>query len=513
MKRRPQIFGQESAKSISFEAALFTVGCAVFAGIGIGIFSSPLPSDAAKGQRGSSTSAVTPTQLTQRATTFDRIVNPTFDCTNVVSDVLKLICVTPQLARLDRDLADAYIAALAMTRSPSSIRADQRAWIRARNNGRADVQTITSLYARRISELRATADPSLDAAFQAPMTFVYHGNTNFVEAMDLDFRIIDAEGEIGQGTASHFAALLAANKVTPGATVVFNSPGGLVAEAMKLGAEIRGAGLNTSVKSLSFGPDRKINGPISGCFSSCALAFLGGVERTVPSNAALGVHQLSIGTPLSSTEAMEFGQSAVGDIAVYASEMGAKAEFVYQMTRAAPERINLLSPAQLHELNVTTPEFQTEWEIRSDEGRFYLASITTMRRGLDRMGLNCGTSEPEMVFIYDVGGKYLHDVLGYTTDYGFEFDGSHMDLLPSEILQSVRKLDDNHVVATIALSPRILDQLQTARTITFEMMPPSHISYAGWTMDFTSGRDKFFEFLKACPTPSIKIDNPESQAQ
>jgi hypothetical protein len=167
-------------------------------------------------------------------------------------------------------------------------------------------------------------------------------------------------------------------------------------------------------------------------------------------------------------------------------------------TRATPDDINILSQSQLSALNVTTPEFQTVWQIESNEGNFYLVATTRTHGGLDKLAVHCGQSGPELLFLFNTSGHFMQDTLDNTTDHGLEFDQIHMDLLPSEILQTVIKANDEYLVAGIAGSGRILDQLQTADRLTFEMMTPSHISYAGWTTDFSAGREKFFAFLKSC---------------
>ncbi|MEO6748229.1 MAG: hypothetical protein ABI294_01420 [Casimicrobiaceae bacterium] len=61
-------------------------------------------------------------------------------------------------------------------------------------------------------------------------------------------------------------------------TLMLESPGGLVLDGIKLGDEVRAQGFQTVTRYE--------------CASSCALIFLGGVERTlVGSRAAIGLHQ------------------------------------------------------------------------------------------------------------------------------------------------------------------------------------------------------------------------------
>ena len=367
-------------------------------------------------------------------------------------------------------------------------------------NGRTVItQTLRPVNASGDSGVTKKATPP------AQMTFQYRPTSKLEAAMDFDFRFIYANGYITQGTAVRFANFLKVHSISPGAIVIFNSPGGSVSEAIDLGTIIREAGLSTSVKEVRLDKSGKIIGPINGCFSSCTLAFLGGVERTVPDDALFGVHQVSLDTAISPTEALELGQVAMGAIAEYASAMGVKAQFVTELTRATPDGINLLSASKLAELDVTTPDFQTSWQIESFNGQFYLLATTQTHGGSDKIGVNCAQSGPEMVFMFNTSGQFMQDTLNYTSDYGFEFDQTHMDLQPSEVLQPVRKLNDEYVEATIALSPRILDQLRSANDLTFEMMMPSHTTYAGWTTDFASGRAQFFSFLQSC-----EVANPQS---
>ena len=67
-------------------------------------------------------------------------------------------------------------------------------------------------------------------------------------------------------------------------TVVLNSPGGSVGDALAMGRLIRESKLATEVEAGKF------------CASSCPLVFVGGVERR-GDKAAIGVHQVFAATP------------------------------------------------------------------------------------------------------------------------------------------------------------------------------------------------------------------------
>ena len=343
-----------------------------------------------------------------------------------------------------------------------------------------------------------SANAAGQAANSHSMTFSYAGNSKMMSVLDFDFRFIHATGEITVGTNARFQKFIAQNAIKPGAVVFLDSPGGSVIEALELGRTIRALGFNTEIGGHARDKNGNVVGPASACFSACTLAFLGGRERYVDTDAMFGVHQVSTSDKLTSGQALELGQITIGEIVEYASFMGARPEFIYELTRAAPTEINLLSATTLQNLNVTTPRFKTDWSIKSVQGTFYLLAATNTNGGLDKMITYCDPSGPLMLFMFNTSGQYKADTLNYTTDYGFEFDKDHVDLLSSEIAQKASDGKGDYVSAVVRLSPRILDKLRTVHDLTFEMMMPSHLTYAGWTMDFAAGHDQFFSFLESC---------------
>src|SRR3989442_1259589 len=64
-------------------------------------------------------------------------------------------------------------------------------------------------------------------------------------------------------------------------TVVLNSPGGSVADAMAIGRLIRAKKFATEVEAAKY------------CASSCPLVFAGGIERRAGEKAVIGVHQVA----------------------------------------------------------------------------------------------------------------------------------------------------------------------------------------------------------------------------
>jgi len=85
---------------------------------------------------------------------------PSFSCAKASTPVEKAICANPALAKLDRQMAAAYAAAVAITPTPVTLRAAQRSFLIQRGRGEdgepartINVATLTELYQFRIQAL------------------------------------------------------------------------------------------------------------------------------------------------------------------------------------------------------------------------------------------------------------------------------------------------------------------------------------------------------------------------
>jgi uncharacterized protein len=89
-----------------------------------------------------------------------RASGPSFDCDKADGTVEAMICKDARLAELDRRLADVYAAAArqAANEHPSALKAEQRGWIKGRNDcwKSEDPRTCAETeYRQRIAELQA----------------------------------------------------------------------------------------------------------------------------------------------------------------------------------------------------------------------------------------------------------------------------------------------------------------------------------------------------------------------
>lgn len=161
-----------------------------------------------------------------------------------------------------------------------------------------------------------------------------------------------ASGEIEKDTAAEFKAFIKTNGIAPGATVVFDSPGGFLLQGLALGEAIREAGLYTAVGRFDRVTGRLVRG--SQCVSACAYAFLGGVQRDVAEHARLGVHQFACAADAAGELSVSDAQALMGLIAIYMEKMVGKTT-VLSLAAATPAKSTYwLSPHELRSYRVVT---------------------------------------------------------------------------------------------------------------------------------------------------------------
>lgn len=180
---------------------------------------------------------------------------------------------------------------------------------------------------------------------------------------------ISASGAITADTPRHFI-VFAQNHDVSGATVVLNSDGGSVHGAIALGRELRNLRLATTVGSLvdlpADGPDqpRAMLSPRADCESMCAFVLLGGVQRSVPAESRVMVHQIWLGDrredPTAagySAEDLVLVQRDIGRLARYTADMGASADLLEVALRIPPwEPMHALTRDELRLTKLTTED-------------------------------------------------------------------------------------------------------------------------------------------------------------
>jgi hypothetical protein len=175
--------------------------------------------------------------------------------------------------------------------------------------------------------------PQPDRAMAKPMTFELVSGGRLM-----------ASGVITQGISKDFAAE-AERHGEYIKTVVLNSPGGSVSDAMAIGRLIRQKKFATEVEVGKY------------CVSSCPLVFAGGVERRAGKSAMIGVHQVAAmrsaanGPP---RDEMSVAQNISARCQRYLGEMGVDLQVWVHAMETPHDKLFVFKPDELKSLNLVT---------------------------------------------------------------------------------------------------------------------------------------------------------------
>ncbi|WP_146587682.1 hypothetical protein [Puniceibacterium confluentis] len=144
------------------------------------------------------------------------------------------------------------------------------------------------------------------------------------------------EGGIVAGDAVRIGALIDAADA-PVETLILQSPGGSVQDALDLGRHLRAGGIGT----------RMLDGEF--CYSACPYLLAGGVTRDIAPAASVGVHQHYFGenTLLPAFVAVEDIQRGQGEVMAYLDEMGIDPMVMQHALTTPSDQIYVLLPTEL----------------------------------------------------------------------------------------------------------------------------------------------------------------------
>jgi hypothetical protein len=172
-----------------------------------------------------------------------------------------------------------------------------------------------------------------DGAMAKPMTFELVSGGKLM-----------ATGTIMPGISEAFAAEVS-RRGDYIKTVVLNSPGGSVADALTMGRLIRERKFATEVEAGKY------------CASSCPLVFAGGVERRAGDKATIGVHQVAAissaanGPP---RDEMSVAQNISARCQRYLSDMGVSLQVWVHAMETPHDKLFVFKPDELKSLNMVT---------------------------------------------------------------------------------------------------------------------------------------------------------------
>jgi hypothetical protein len=163
-----------------------------------------------------------------------------------------------------------------------------------------------------------------------------------------------------------------------GATIVLDSSGGSVNDAIALGRRWRSLGALTtvgvSVKTHAAQGDRVSVMPDAYCESMCVFLLLSGKTRYVPEAAHVRVHQIWMGDRADDAKAASYTaqdmmivERDIGRLAKYTFDMGGAGDLLSLALNVPPwEDLHELSPAELRLTNLVTTDAVAEVLPRTD---------------------------------------------------------------------------------------------------------------------------------------------------
>lgn len=150
------------------------------------------------------------------------------------------------------------------------------------------------------------------------------------------------EGEISDGDAGRLTDLITQAEPRPD-TLILQSPGGSVADALALGRVIRREGITTQMLAGEF------------CYSACPYLLAAGIKRDIDEDASVGVHQHYFGenTFLPAAFAVEDIQRGQAEVMTYLDEMGIDPLVMQHALSTPPDQIYVLLPDELRTYGFT----------------------------------------------------------------------------------------------------------------------------------------------------------------
>jgi hypothetical protein len=180
---------------------------------------------------------------------------------------------------------------------------------------------------------------------------------------------VGAVGIVTADTPKEFDEFARARQLG-GATVVLDSSGGSVNDAIALGRRWRNLGMLTTVGT-SIDPrngDRAQVAPQAYCESMCVFLLLSGKSRYVPDGARVRVHQIWMGDRADDAKAASYSaqdlmivERDIGRLAKYTFDMGGAGDLLALALSVPPwEELHELSPAELRLTNLVTTDAVAE---------------------------------------------------------------------------------------------------------------------------------------------------------
>ncbi|WP_143035716.1 hypothetical protein [Bradyrhizobium sp. Rc2d] len=304
--------------------------------------------------------------------------------------------------------------------------------------------------------------------------------------------VIYGDGSIDADASKRLEAFLAANHVPERSQLNLNSPGGSLFGGMELGKVIRKYQLRTAVAAKNSSDSDMAPG---GCFSACALAFLGGEFRYLSKGSRYGVHRFAFKNN-STSDGMDIAQIASAAVVQYLRDMEIDTKLFTLASSAGPSEIFEPTPSQLSELNVVNNGVtRPKWTVESISDGIYLKGERNTVFGINKFILTCQSKNVGLYIIFDPQNRE-QEVLRFTADY-LVVDGVRARIDHARAFRSVK---NGWINAGYTLTEGQLSAIANAKTVGVAMQPSAESPiFLGFdAMPVETGAAKMQGFIRAC---------------
>ena len=228
------------------------------------------------------------------------------------------------------------------------------------------------------------------------------------------------------------------------ADVYLDSPGGSLADAMRIGRLLRRVRANTLLGKRG---SRNSGVEPGVCLSACAIAFLGGVKRYAAGGSVFGVHRIS--TAVHSDQDFAAGQIVAAQVSGYIREMGVDSHLFDRMAGTDKDRIYILGASEMRALHVLDDGRRpAQWRSRFTEQGPSLVGSQETAEGREQAILSCDKGQVIFHSIYQAASnadrvaveQQVHSLLIDDT------------ALPLDVPNSIEELNGD-IDASFTLSP------------------------------------------------------------
>jgi hypothetical protein len=305
---------------------------------------------------------------------------------------------------------------------------------------------------------------------------------------------IYATGEIDDGAAKRLTTLISEKRIPVASVLFLHSPGGSLLAGMELGRVIRANSLFTYVGQFNAG--QKFAPAPGYCYSSCALAFLGGEYRFLVKGSEYGVHRF-FWKEHTNADA-DLAQILSADVVEYIRSMGVDTKIFALASQAGPSELITPPVDTLLALNVVNDGRKpAKWTIESTPDGIYLKGEQETALGINKFMLMCPVRGPVLLYAIFDAGQNTDEVMKWPTNWLF-LDGKQM------------QIDDRHPTRTVVngwinlflpLDKGLLAKVAGAKSVVGVGLSPAPGSqiFSGFAqMPFEGGASKLPGFLQVC---------------